>query len=191
MFSVNLVFRHGTKPISEVLHGEVSKVNFIQKISLSFIHRRSENRFVWIIFYSGVGFYSYFTVPSLNFSKSYKFSNVSPSSVFLFSLCLSLSVCLCLSLSVCLSVCLLCLSVCSVCLSLSLSLSLSSLLPPPPPLPLPFALATQATYKVKSKITSDPSKRMSNIIQDLLLIFKGQKNSKKSTKQLLICATWL
>ena len=37
------------------------------------------NRFVWIVFYSGitgVGFYFYFTVPSLNFSKSYKFSNV-------------------------------------------------------------------------------------------------------------------
>ena len=45
-----------------------------KKISLSFYTSAIRNRFVWIIFYSGVGFQFYFTVRSLNLSKSYEFS---------------------------------------------------------------------------------------------------------------------
>ena len=70
------MFRPGTKPISEVLRGELSKVDFILKnLSLSYTSV-IRNRFVWIIFYFGVGFYFCFTVPLLNLCKSCKFSNV-------------------------------------------------------------------------------------------------------------------
>ena len=55
------MFRPGTKPISEVLRGEVSKVDFILK-----------NLFLY--YTSGVGFS--FILLFLNLFKSYKFSNV-------------------------------------------------------------------------------------------------------------------
>ena len=44
------------KPISEVLHGEVSKVDFILKNLSLYYTSVIRNCFVWIIFYSGVGF---------------------------------------------------------------------------------------------------------------------------------------
>ena len=50
------VFRPGTKPISEVLLGEVSKVDFILKNLSPYYTSVIRNSFVWIIFYSGVGF---------------------------------------------------------------------------------------------------------------------------------------
>ena len=67
--------RPGTKPISEILRGEVSKVDFILKNISLYYTLVIRNRFVWIIFNSGVGFQFYFTVPSLKLSKSFKFSN--------------------------------------------------------------------------------------------------------------------
>ena len=70
------MFRPGTKPFSEVLRGVVSKVDFILKNLFIYDTSVIKNRFDWIIFNSGVGFYFYFTVPSLNLSKSFKFSNV-------------------------------------------------------------------------------------------------------------------
>ena len=43
-------------PISEVLSGEVSNVDFILKNLSLYYTSVIRNRFVWIIFYSGVGF---------------------------------------------------------------------------------------------------------------------------------------
>ena len=70
------MFPPGTKPISEVLSGEVPKMDFILKNLSLYYTSVIRNRFVSIIFYSGVGLYFYFTVPSLKLSKNYKFSNV-------------------------------------------------------------------------------------------------------------------
>ena len=70
------MFRPRTKPISEILQGKVSKLDFILNNLSLYYTLVIRNHFVWIIFYSGVWFLFYFTVPSLNFSKSYKFSNV-------------------------------------------------------------------------------------------------------------------
>ena len=46
----------GTKPISEVLRGELSKVDFILKNLSLYYTSVIRNRFVWIILYFGVGF---------------------------------------------------------------------------------------------------------------------------------------
>ena len=53
---IQYVFRPGTKPISEVLRGEASKVDFLFKNLSLYYTSVIRNRFVWIIFYSGVGF---------------------------------------------------------------------------------------------------------------------------------------
>ena len=70
------MFRPGTRPISEVLCGEVPKVDFILKKPLSVLHIGDQKSFCldhilfrrWVL----VLFYCSFA----NLSKSYKFSNV-------------------------------------------------------------------------------------------------------------------
>ena len=66
------MFRPGTKPISEVLRGEVSKVDFILK-NLSVLHIGDQKSFCLddILFRRWVLFLFHLT-----FSKSFKFSNV-------------------------------------------------------------------------------------------------------------------
>ena len=70
------MFQPGTKPISEVIRDEVSKMDYILKNLSLYYTSVIRNRSVWIIFYSGVGFQFYFTVLSHDLSKSYEFSNV-------------------------------------------------------------------------------------------------------------------
>ena len=47
---IQSVFRPGTKPISEILPGEVSKVDFIFKKSLSVLHIGDHKSFFGILF---------------------------------------------------------------------------------------------------------------------------------------------